>query len=342
MTEDGAPGGAPGSGRVPPKVGWYRDRKSGQRRFWNGDAWVDLADAITALTVESEPAPAVPPPSPSGRGRATNTRTKVIAVIAFVVVVAAVAVGLDVSHGANARPRHPQQSHAPPAYSSATSPLAAATTTPSTSAITTSPTTTSPTTTPPTTTPPAATVSVGSGITSPAVSSPPQTPAAVAIIGDSITALARTALEHTFHGYDLFIDAVGGTRMADHLPTIERVESDGQPRDWVIELGTNDAARPPLNVNWASDFANEVTALKSQRCVVFVSVNPKLGPISVGINDAIATAVATHPNFHLIDWGDIEFRKPQWLLPDGIHPSKSGIAELARLEHRAVLNCQGE
>lgn len=164
----------------------------------------------------------------------------------------------------------------------------------------------------------------------------------MAIIGDSISALARTALEHTFHGYDLFIDAVGGTRMADHLPTIERVESDGRPRDWVIELGTNDAVRAPLNVNWASDFANEVTALKSQRCVVFVSVNPKLGPISVGIDDAIATAVASHPNFHLIDWGDIEFRKPQWLLPDGIHPSKSGIAELARLEHRAVLNCQAE
>ncbi len=172
--------------------------------------------------------------------------------------------------------------------------------------------------------------------------SPPQTPAAVAIIGDSITALAKTALEHTFHGYDLFIDAVGGTRMADHLPTIERVASDGRPRDWVIELGTNDAVRPPINVNWASDFADEVTALKGQRCVVFVSVNPKLGPISVGIDDAIAGAVATHPNFHLIDWGDIEFRKPQWLLPDGIHPSKSGIAELARLEHRAVLNCQAE
>lgn len=114
MTDDGEPSGAPGSGRVPPKVGWYRDRKSGQRRFWNGAAWVDLADAITPLTIESEPAPEVPPPPPIGRGRATNTRTKVIAVTAFVVVVAVVAVALDVSHGANAPPSHPQLSQAPP------------------------------------------------------------------------------------------------------------------------------------------------------------------------------------------------------------------------------------
>jgi lysophospholipase L1-like esterase len=164
----------------------------------------------------------------------------------------------------------------------------------------------------------------------------------LAIIGDSITALARAALEHSFRHYDLLIDAVGGTRMADHLPTIERVESDGLPRDWVIELGTNDALRAPINLNWPSDFANEVTALQAQACVIFVTVNPKLGPISSGIDDAIATAVASHPNFHSLDWGTIEFRKPQWLRADDIHPSESGIAELAKLEHQAVLGCQGK
>ena len=153
----------------------------------------------------------------------------------------------------------------------------------------------------------------------------------MAIIGDSITALAENNLEHALHQYNVVIDAVGGTTMADHLQKIESIESDGQPRDWVIELGTNDALPEPSNPNWATDFANEVTAVQTQRCVVFVTVNPRFGSIALGINGAIAATVATHPNFHSLDWGDIELRKPQWLESDGIHPSKSGIVELTKL-----------
>ena len=128
--------------------------------------------------------------------------------------------------------------------------------------------------------------------------------------------------------------------MAEHLAKIEAVAGDGQPRDWVVELGANDAFHD--NANWASDFANEATALSAQECVVFVTVNPRFGAIAQGINQAIADAVASHPNFHTLDWGDIEFQKAGWLGPDGIHPTKSGAVELAKLMHKAIRGCQGQ
>jgi hypothetical protein len=192
-----------------------------------------------------------------------------------------------------------------------------------------------------TTTAPPTTVIGNLGATSPAVASTSQTSVNVAIIGDSISELATPALEHELRHYTLYIDAVGGSRMAAHLPTIERVEGDGLPRDWVIELGTNDALPPP-NTNWSSDFANEVGALQDQACVVFLTVNPTLGSVSTGVNEAIANAVASHANFHSIDWGNIEFHRAKWLLYDRLHPSTSGDVEIATLVHKAILGCQDQ
>jgi hypothetical protein len=337
MTDEGVARGLPARDGGPRKVGWYRDRTTGRRQFWNGTTWLDLADAITTFTVESEPtgeAPSVPtstPPTGSG------TRAKVITLTAVVAVAVVVALGLalDMTHEATARPSHRPSPPSLPAYSSASSPSGA------TTAPDVAPATTALSPAPVGTAPPTTTAGVRPALTARGVQNPTATATNLAIIGDSISELATSALDHTFRHYDLFIDAVGGTRMADHLPTIERVESDGLPRDWVIELGTNDALRAPVNLNWASDFANEVAALQTQNCVIFLTVDPRLGPISVGIDDAIAAAVAAHPNFHALDWGTIEFHKPQWLIADHIHPSGSGIAELAKLEHKAVLGCQG-
>ena len=82
--------------------------------------------------------------------------------------------------------------------------------------------------------------------------------------------------------------------------------------------------------------------MQTQRCVVFVTVNPRLGTIATGLNGAIAGAVATYANFHSLDWGDIEHRKSQWLDPDGLHPSTSGAVELTKLYRSAIRNCQGD
>lgn len=341
MTEEGLSGESSPVQPTTRKAGWYRDRKTGQRRFWNGVAWTRLSDVVTPFTVEPQPEPepaATPTAPPSGaEKKSIDSRTKLIAAsVAVVVLILGIVAAVELSNTGTTRVSTNQTAPAtalPSDTSVVTTPVEA-TTSPLGSGITTTPLTT---------------VTSSPAVTGPGVTSPPATsldvpnPAGnVAIVGDSITYLARTDLAHALRHYNLYIDAVDKTTMAEHLQKIEQLASDGQPRDWVIELGTNDALPEPSNPNWATDFANEAAALQNQRCVVFLTVNPRLGSIATGINGAIADAVATHSNFHSIDWGDIEFRKSQWLQSDGIHPTKAGDVELAKLEHQAIRGCQGQ
>jgi lysophospholipase L1-like esterase len=339
MTDEGVAGEPAAPGPSSRKAGWYRDRKTGQRRFWNGVAWADLSDAITPFTVE--PAPAAPAPARASAvpGKGIDRRDKIfgssVAVVALILAILLV-IGL-VNSGST--PVSTNDTTASPSSDADFPTLPSVTTTSPFESTTTS----ASTTVPESPGGPSPTVT-RAGVSPPPVTSPevPNPAGNVAIIGDSITVLAASNLAHALHQYNVTFDSVSGTTMAAHLQKIEAIESDGQPRDWVIELGTNDALPERSNPNWASDFANEVAALQTQRCVVFLTVNPLFGSIALGINGAIAGAVATHPNFHSLDWGDIEFRKPQWLDSDGIHPSKSGVVEMTKLDHQAIRDCQGD
>lgn len=342
MPDEGVPGEPAPAGPVNRKAGWYRDRKTGQRHFWNGVAWTDLSDFVTSYAVEPTP-PKAPDSSPAVADQDLSRRAKIIgtAVTAVVLVAASLLIISLVDPGT--APTSTSDTVASPSFSSnADSPTGPSVTTTSPFESTTTSSSTSSTTVsggPQTTSPNGTSLAVAPP---PATSEVPNPAGNVAIIGDSITELAGHDLDHALRQYDLIIDAVGGTTMADHLQKIESIESDGKPRDWVIELGTNDALPAHANPNWTTDFANEVAALQTQRCVVFVTVNPHIGTIATGLNGAIAGAVATYANFHSLDWGDIEHRKPQWLDPDGIHPSTSGAAELTRLYRSAIRDCQGD
>jgi lysophospholipase L1-like esterase len=143
------------------------------------------------------------------------------------------------------------------------------------------------------------------------------------------------------HDYSFRVSGRSGSIMAEQLPTIESLESSRQqrPDDWIIELGTNDGGSYQ-NVSWATDFQTEVAAVRSARCVIFVTLSPLLaraGPIGPRINEAITRAVASHPNFHILDWGHIEYLDRRWTSPvDGIHPTPEGSTELASLEAQAL------
>ena len=51
MSDVAGPSG-PSGGPAGLKAGWYRNRATGQRRFWNGVVWVDIPSAITPFTYE--------------------------------------------------------------------------------------------------------------------------------------------------------------------------------------------------------------------------------------------------------------------------------------------------
>jgi hypothetical protein len=365
MTDGGGPS-SPSGGPPARKAGWYRDRNTGERRFWNGATWFDIPSAITPFTYEPEGAvvpgapvapatPAAPPPEEPKRS--IDPRIKLVGFsVAVVVLILAIVGVIELMSGSGAEPASTNDAVSSGQLpsdtgdaSATTSPFGSTTSAPPTNAVVgatgvnpatspggTSPGVTSPGVTSPATTLPVATSPGGTG----AAGANPS--GNVAIVGDSITNLARSDLTHDLRHYNLYLDAIGATTMAQHLAKIEHVATDGQSWDWVVELGTNDALPYKPNPNWASDFAHEVDALATQPCVVFVTVNPRFGSIAQGINQAIAHAVASHPNFHTLDWGDMEFRKPEWLRSDGIHPSTSGAVELAKLMHEAIRGCQGQ
>lgn len=128
------------------------------------------------------------------------------------------------------------------------------------------------------------------------------------------------------------MDSLSGSTIGDWLPTIQTITGTTARHDWIVELGTNDS----FGGLWPLHLEQEITALKHQRCVIFVTVNPRLGPDAIKFDAALATAVATHSRFYSLDWGNIEWDNPTWLLPDRIHPTPAGSVELAHLEQDAV------
>ena len=89
MTDEGVPGATPPPEPTTRQVGWYRDRQTGRRSYWNGVEWIDLAAAVTPLTFKPEPlAPAAPPPPPTVAAKKVFDRqAKLIAASVVVAVV---------------------------------------------------------------------------------------------------------------------------------------------------------------------------------------------------------------------------------------------------------------
>ncbi len=121
--------------------------------------------------------------------------------------------------------------------------------------------------------------------------------------------------------------------MAEMLPALQ-AQAATYPFAELVELGTNDAYSN--NPSWYTDFTNEVAAVQDQRCVIFLTVSSRAGPLASSINAAIFYATVAHFNFHAIDWGDIAATNPAWIGPDGIHPTPAGSTEMATLMHEAV------
>ncbi|HEY7948550.1 MAG TPA: GDSL-type esterase/lipase family protein [Acidimicrobiales bacterium] len=158
-----------------------------------------------------------------------------------------------------------------------------------------------------------------------------QTPATVYGVGDSISAIAHPAIATALAaaGYQPTINAVPGAKLGQAQPLIARLAA-RQPAAWIIELGSDDAGAG--NRAWALPFAAVWDAVSPARCVIYVTLSPRTGPLAAAINAAIAGLARSHPNVHVLPWGTTEYDQPGWVRPDLIHPTPAGAQELASLE----------
>ena len=155
----------------------------------------------------------------------------------------------------------------------------------------------------------------------------------VMVVGDSITYLSQKQISDALrHRFVAKVDALTGTPMSYWAPFLASHATAQSRLDWVVELGTDDDPG-----QWQSDFAREVGQLSGQRCVILVTVNTRYRSFGPAIDQAMQDAAAARPNFHVLDWGNIEFEQSGWLLPGGIHPTKAGSIELSHLERSALV-----
>lgn len=161
----------------------------------------------------------------------------------------------------------------------------------------------------------------------------------VTVVGDSITAMSTNQIAAALSpDYRASVAGWIGTYISSWVLLIPEIVAALPRHDWIIELGTNDA-RVGSDLAWASDLARELHPLRHQRCIILTTVNPRIGSLAVAINKALEAEVSTKPNFHLLDWGNAEWKNPTWLQRDGIHPTPAGSTELASLYVAALNAC---
>ena len=158
---------------------------------------------------------------------------------------------------------------------------------------------------------------------------------AVYVVGDSITALSRTAISSalTDAGYQPTISATPGVKIGQEQTEVTTL-AQHEPWAWIIELGTNDAGAQ--DAVWPRPFLAEWTAISPATCVIYVTVSPRHGPVALQIDSSIEKLAETHSNVHVLDWGAIEYQNAAWLSLDGVHPTPEGQAALAQLESQEL------
>jgi lysophospholipase L1-like esterase len=175
----------------------------------------------------------------------------------------------------------------------------------------------------------------------------------VADNGDSITNVSAGSLNGTL-GANYYVDVQGqnGFTIGQSLPELQDLLNNpgGAPNDVILETGTNDVFQQ--NYLWWVELGNEVSMVQNVQCVIFVNVStyadifnelaglPAMVP---SINAAMAQEVATHPNFHLLDWnafitqpGNYETYIDQTFLGLRVHPNPAGQQVLANMELQAL------
>jgi lysophospholipase L1-like esterase len=175
----------------------------------------------------------------------------------------------------------------------------------------------------------------------------------VADNGDSITNVSFQPISNTLSP-DYYVDILGqdGFTIAQTLPELQTLLTgpEGAPDDVILESGTNDVFR--RTPTWQADLDTEASMVANTQCVIFVNVSSHADYFNIqdglptmvpSINAAMAEEVATHPNFHLLDWdafidepGNYRAYIDHSHYGLGVHPNAAGQQVLANMELQAL------
>lgn len=176
---------------------------------------------------------------------------------------------------------------------------------------------------------PQAPASVSSAPTPGIVGPTPSAAAAVSAIGDSLMVGAAPDLYHDFPSID--IDAAVA-RQWWGLPAVltEHLDASDLASTVIIGLGTNGS--------WTATSILHALEPIGARTVILVSsyVDKPWQQLN---NTSLAQVAANRPHTCVADWHDLAATHPQWIGPDGIHPSTPGRQAYADLLRRTVDNC---
>jgi hypothetical protein len=185
---------------------------------------------------------------------------------------------------------------------------------------------------------------LGLGACTHIIASAPQ----VEVVGDSITFDSQSAVYATLDtSYDVEVQGSPGYRIDQMLPAIQAIaRQDPPPRDWVFNLGTNDALQD--YAGWKGSFEAALRLMDNAACVVLVTVNttadnylhPTGDTIASRENALIVDLAVTDPEHYVyIDWNGLVQAHPSWLRSDRIHPDATGERELAAWYKVALSVC---
>ena len=177
-------------------------------------------------------------------------------------------------------------------------------------------------------------------------------PRRVAIIGDSMTALAQpdlsAALDPTYTVGYVFRISVRIDQML--VPVASDLRDNGPTAAVVINLGTNDAIAGGDSAPAMASFAQLLATVGSVQCVVLTTIGPfadRRGGSDVGaaLNRRMTDLMTGDPRrYKVVDWngflGTLDpLTRQHYLQPDLIHETPAGARWIAASDEAALHTC---
>lgn len=153
------------------------------------------------------------------------------------------------------------------------------------------------------------------------------------VVGDSLTwqssAQVTAALEAD--GWTPTIQAVAGTTIGNWAGKVGSLIEEHDPDVLVVELGTNNCTAACPRIGSVIDRLLRSVPRSLPVLWLDVQAQPDYPAHPESVNDALAAAAERWPNVTLVDMSASFRNHPEWHVPDGLHFTSAGSAELGRL-----------